>query len=595
VTTTVSGPVVTPAVQPGSTPIRHPLLTVLRLIRSGRRDLIMALFGALLEHGGAIIGAAAVGWVVGAAASGRAAGDLTGPIVVVAVALLASVLGNWMLGQFGHAFAFRSQAQLRLQLFDALDRSAPREVQGRRTGDLAAVVMGDVDVLEGFFAHLGIGAAVAMVTGAGSVAVLGFIHPLLALVAAVGMLAAGLLAGWLARREQERARELRSELGMVNADVVDGVQGLRELLVFDHIDPWYRRIARRTAGLRHRQLDHAKVTGLQTAATDGLVAATTVGVLVAVVGAHAAGTIPLTSATMAITLVIAAFAPVTAAIGMAGPLAPLRASARRVLDVLAQPAQVPDTATSAPDIGSAEVRFEAVTFSYPGGVPVLHDINLDVPAHEMVALVGHSGAGKSTCVNLLLRFWDPDSGRITVGDHDLREFPLAQLHRVVTVVPQDVYLFAGSVADNLRLGRPDASQADLERAARAANAHDFVAALPDGYDTAIGERGALLSGGQRQRLAVARALLADTPVLVLDEASSNLDSENERLLQQAIRAARQGRTTIVIAHRLSTIRAADRVVVLDHGQIVETGTHDALLARGGRYADLMADQLSPAG
>jgi len=574
-------------------PVRRPLLSVLGEIHQGRGALALATAGAVLEHGGAIVSAAGIGWAVGAAATGRPAGDLVTAIVIVTVAVLASGAGNWMLGQYGHAFAFRAQAHLRLRLFDALERSAPRAVQGRRTGDLATVVMGDVDALEGFFAHLGIGATVAALTGAASVVALGVLYPPLAVIAAAGMAAAAGLAVLLARREHDRAAVLRTELGTVNADIVDGVQGLRELLVFGYTGPWYARIARRTAGLRRRRVEHARVTGLQNAATDGLVAATTIGVLVTVVAAATAGRLPFTTATTAVTLTVAAFAPLTAAIGMAGPLAPLRASARRVLDLLSQPAQVPDTAAQAPVIGHTGVRFEGVAFTYPGNAqPTLTGLDLDLPAGRMIALAGHSGAGKSTCVNLLLRFWDPDRGRITIGGHDLRDFPLAELRRLIGVVPQDVYLFAGTIADNLRLADPGATYEDLERAARAANAHEFIRDLPDGYDTAVGERGAFLSGGQRQRLAITRALLADTPILVLDEAASNLDAHNERLLQQAIQTIRADRTLLVIAHRLSTIRAADQVIVLDHGRLAETGTHDDLIARGGAYATLMSDQLA---
>jgi ABC-type multidrug transport system fused ATPase/permease subunit len=570
---------------------RRPLLAVLRRAPGGWAALCVAALGALAENGFTILAAAGVGWLAGTAATGGALADLTPGIVVVVLAVCATAVGNWALAQFGHVFAFRTQAELRLQIFDGLARSAPRSVANRRTGDLASVAMGDVDALEHFFAHLGIGAVVAAATSLGSAISLAVIHPLLGVIGLVGMVLVAVVPVWTARRGAERGSALRAELGAVNADVVDGVQGLRELLVFGHFDAWSRRILRGTRTLRRRRVAQARAVGAQAALTDALVAMTAVAATGAVILLLDRGELTFTYGAIAVTLLMAALVPVTNVVDMAGSLAPLRASAHRVLEIIDQPSSVPDIGTrSVEDVRSAEVRFEGVSFAYPGRGPVLTDVDLVIPAGGTVALVGASGAGKSTCANLLLRFFDPDAGRITVGGRDLREFAVADLHRLVTVVAQDVHLFTGSVAENLRLGRPDASSDELEEAARAAQAHTFISALPQGYDTPVGERGALLSGGQRQRLTIARALLADAPVLVLDEAASNLDTENERLVQRALEVASRGRTTLVIAHRLSTVRGADGIVVLDGGRVAEAGTHAELMAAGGRYEHLMRHQ-----
>jgi ATP-binding cassette subfamily B protein len=295
---------------------------------------------------------------------------------------------------------------------------------------------------------------------------------------------------------------------------------------------------------------------------------------------------------LATLLAASSFLPVVTIVTVAKELAQTVGAARRFFAIEDEPVTVRDGSGVEMSPQHLGVRFERVTFAYAAAErPALRDLSFDMVAGTTVALVGRSGAGKTTAAHLLLRFWDPQIGRILIDGQDVRQFGVDALRGLIALVAQDTYLFNTTLRENIRLGRPGASDSEVHAAARAANVDEFALGLPEGYDTPVGERGLQLSGGQRQRVSIARALLKDAPILVLDEATSHLDAVSEAEVRQALDHLRQGRTTLVIAHRLSAIRDADQIVVLDDGAAVEHGTHAELVALDGLYSHLISTQL----
>ena len=552
---------------------------------------ITALMGILNQ--GLMIAAAGIGaFMVGSVATGAKAEDLYFSAFALGGVVVGRTVAAWAEMWLAHDLAYRILAELRIWIYRALDRLAPGYLLDRRSGDLSTAAMADVETFEWFYAHTVGTFIVAVVVPLGALLTLAAMHWLLPLALLPMTLAVATVPFWLRKRAAAQGRRLRENLGSLNAEVVDGVQGLREVVAFGQGQRFLERLLRSSRSLVSVQVAHGSRAGGEHAVTAALITLGMVSIVIAAAYLVSSGSLSPALYPVAIILAIFIFGPVTHITGIAESLGVVFAAADRVFAVLNAPAPVRDTVEEAPP-GPVEPRieFRAVRFHYAPDLPLALDAaSFTVEPGESVALVGRSGAGKSTCIHLLMRFWDVTDGAITIGGHDVRAFPQSALRDLIAWVPQDIYLFNMTIRENIRLARPDALDAEVEEAARVALAHDFIMRMPQGYETNAGERGAQMSGGQRQRIAIARAALRDAPILVMDEAVSNLDVENERLLREAMASVRAGRTSLVIAHRLSTIRSADRIIVLEEGRAVETGSHDSLLAAGGVYADLVAFQ-----
>ena len=513
-----------------------------------------------------------------------------GMVAVAAVTSAFGVIQTWISTKVGQ----QVMHGLRTGVFSHLQRQSIAFFTRTRTGEVQSRITNDIGGMESVVTSTATSIAANLTTAVATAVAMVALSWQLSLISLVVMPPAVYLTRKVARMRRAITTEQQRELANLNVTIEEGlsINGVQLAKTMGTGPALVQRFTSSSARLIDLEL-RSQLAGRWRMASLSIIFAAIPAVIYLAAGLPpAAGTISIGTLIAFTTLQNSLFRPVTGLLNTGVSVISSLALFARIFEYLDLPVEVADPAHPAevdPAQAAGHVRIENVTFAYPGADrDALAGVDLDIPAGSTLAVVGETGSGKTTLGALIARLYDPTSGTVRIDGTDIRDMRLADLAGLVGVVSQETYLLHTTVRENLRYARPDATDAEIEAAARAAQIHDLIAGLPEGYDTMVGSRGHRFSGGEKQRLAIARTLLRDPRVLVLDEATSALDTETERAVQQAFDRLAQGRTTITIAHRLSTVRNADQIAVLDHGHVAEAGTHTSLLAGQGRYAALAA-------
>ncbi|MBQ8972074.1 MAG: ABC transporter ATP-binding protein [Clostridia bacterium] len=509
----------------------------------------------------------------------------------LAALYLLSVLFRFMSNYLAHRAAWYLVGDLRTRTYDKLERMHMGFFHDKQTGDLMSRIVNDTRDFELLYAHIIPESITNFVTFAGVLIMLLTINWRLALITCAPIpliLVSGVI---FAKKVRPFFRVSQKKMGELNGKLQDNLSGVHEIQSFGREEYETDRVNEKNFDHIRAMLKALKVSAVFHPSVEFISALGTI--LVAGFGGWMAyqGGLRVSDIVAFLLYLSLFYTPVTGLANLLENMQQSLAGAERVLDILDAPVEIMDQSDAKPlENVKGDIVFEHVSFSYQSGSPVLQDVSFHCAPGRMLALVGPTGVGKTTLTQLISRFYEPDRGRILIDGNDISCATLESLRSAISPVLQDTFLFNGTVAENIGYARPTATRNEIETAAKAANIHRDIMEMPDGYDTAIGERGMRLSGGQKQRIAIARAILRQSPIIVLDEATASVDVETERQIQQAIAGLSGQRTIIAIAHRLSTIRNADQILVIEEGRVIEHGTHEELLRLGGKYATMNAIQ-----
>lgn len=573
---------------------------LIRLVKQARpywKYLVIAAVSMLAVTGLNLIGPALISRLVGVVTNLNQYPDARKIILNLALLLLASyacrTLFSFLYRYLAHYAAWRLVADMRVMVYDKLQQLSLKYYHDKQTGQLMSRVTNDTATFEMLIAHAVPDLATNLLILIGVAIVLFSRNVILAALTLIPMPFLAYAGFIFVKKIQPNFRYAQRALADFNADLQDNLSGIREIQIFNKQEQETLKLKKRSYAHADAILRALKLSGIfhpivEFFSSLGTVIVVAMGGLMAI-----AGHLPVADIVGFVLYLGMFYQPIGALAQVMENLQQALAGAERVYEVLDTETDVKEK-DDAVQLGKVrgEITFENVSFYYRPDVMVLKDISFEIKPGQMVAFVGPTGVGKTTIMSLIARFYDPISGNVKVDGIDIRDVKLRSLRDNISMVLQDVFLFNGTVAENIAYGTENATMDDIIKAAKIACAHDFIMSFPDGYNTYIGERGINLSGGQKQRLAIARAVLRDTPILILDEATSSVDAETERQIQNAINNLANSRTILIIAHRLSTVKKADNIIVLDDGRIVEQGSHDELIKRGGLYSYLCSMQFN---